>query len=101
MGGLFFSSQENRIYDLKKKNEELEKFKFVLDYKVNELKKQIEPRENEVKEMKEQVHEVRGVKDYIGKGFMDTPTGTLCRECKLRRENDRPQGHQPLQYINK
>lgn len=59
MGGLFFSSQENRIYDLKKKNKELEKFKFVLDYKVNELKKQIEPRENEVKEMKEQVHEVR------------------------------------------
>ncbi|KAM9501173.1 cilia- and flagella-associated protein 57 [Clarias gariepinus] len=50
--------KENRIYDLKKKNEELEKFKFVLDYKVNELKKQIEPRENEVKEMKEQVHEM-------------------------------------------
>ncbi|KAI5103733.1 cilia- and flagella-associated protein 57, partial [Silurus meridionalis] len=50
--------KENRIYDLKKKNEELEKFKFVLEYKVNELKKQIEPRENEVKEMKEQVHEV-------------------------------------------
>lgn len=53
--------QEDRIYDLKKKNEELEKFKFVLDYKVSELKKQIEPRENEVKEMKEQVHEVRSV----------------------------------------
>lgn len=33
----------------------------MLDYKVNELKKQIEPRENEVKEMKEQVHEVRRV----------------------------------------
>lgn len=57
---LLFSLQENRIYDLKKKNEELEKFKFVLDYKVGELKKQIEPRENEVKEMKDQVHEVRG-----------------------------------------
>lgn len=62
---LFLSLQENRIYDLKKKNEELEKFKFVLDYKVNELKKQIEPRENEVKEMKEQVHEVRRVDLYL------------------------------------
>ncbi|XP_053484612.1 cilia- and flagella-associated protein 57 isoform X3 [Ictalurus furcatus] len=50
--------KENRIYDLKKKNDELEKFKFVLEYKVKELKKQLEPRENEVKEMKEQVHEM-------------------------------------------
>lgn len=57
-----FSShlQEKRIYDLKKKNQELEKFKFVLDYKIKELKKQIEPRENEIKVMKEQIQEVRG-----------------------------------------
>lgn len=51
--------QEKRIYDLKKKNQELEKFKFVLDYKIKELKKQIEPRENEIKVMKEQIQEVR------------------------------------------
>ena len=44
-----FSKQEKRIYDLKKKNQELEKFKFVLDYKIKELKKQIEPRENDIK----------------------------------------------------
>ena len=53
------SPQEKRIYDLKKKNQELEKFKFVLDYKIKELKKQIEPRENEIKVMKEQIQEVR------------------------------------------
>ncbi|TKC38954.1 hypothetical protein EI555_020958 [Monodon monoceros] len=47
--------KEKRIYDLKKKNQELEKFKFVLDYKIKELKKQIEPRENEIKVMKEQI----------------------------------------------
>ena len=40
---------------MKKKNQELEKFKFVLDYKIKELKSQIEPRENEIKEMKLQV----------------------------------------------
>uniref|UniRef100_A0A4W5P762 Cilia and flagella associated protein 57 n=1 Tax=Hucho hucho TaxID=62062 RepID=A0A4W5P762_9TELE len=45
--------KEKRIYDLKKKNQELEKFKFVLDYKIKELKKQIEPRENDIKEMKD------------------------------------------------
>ena len=47
--------QEKRIYDLKKKNQELEKFKFVLDYKIKELKKQIEPRENDIKAMKDQI----------------------------------------------
>ncbi|XP_058408125.1 cilia- and flagella-associated protein 57 isoform X2 [Diceros bicornis minor] len=50
--------KEKRIYDLKKKNQELEKFKFVLDYKIKELKKQIEPRENEIKVMKEQIQEM-------------------------------------------
>ena len=51
--------QERRIYDLKKKNQELEKFKFVLDYKIKELKKQIEPREEEIRRMKDQIQEVR------------------------------------------
>lgn len=41
--------------------QELEKFKFVLDYKIKELKKQIEPREAEIVEMKEQIKEVGGV----------------------------------------
>ncbi|XP_067892983.1 cilia- and flagella-associated protein 57 isoform X2 [Heterodontus francisci] len=49
--------KEKRIYDLKKKNQELEKFKFVLDYKIKELKRQIEPRENDIKEMKEQIQQ--------------------------------------------
>ena len=35
--------KEKRIYELKKKNQELEKFKFVLDYKIKELKKQVPP----------------------------------------------------------
>ncbi|CAH8666313.1 unnamed protein product [Dicrocoelium dendriticum] len=50
--------KEKRIYDLKKKNQELEKFKFVLDYKIKELKKQIEPRENDIKNYKEQIQEM-------------------------------------------
>merc|ERR1712173_279522 len=52
------NEKEKRIYDLKKKNQELEKFKFVLDYKIKELKKQIEPRENEIKSNKEQINEM-------------------------------------------
>ena len=57
--------QEKRIYDLKKKNQELEKFKFVLDYKIKELRRQMEPRENEIKSTKEQIGKVTGMNDYI------------------------------------
>lgn len=40
--------KEARIYQLKKKTQELEKFKFVLDYKIKELKRDIGPREVEI-----------------------------------------------------
>ena len=36
------------MYELKKNNQELEKFKFVLDYRIKELKMQIEPRETQI-----------------------------------------------------
>jgi len=39
---------EKKIYLLKKKTQELEKFKFVLDFKIKELKKDITPREKEI-----------------------------------------------------
>ena len=52
------STQEKRIFDLKKKNQELEKFKFVLDYKIKELKRQIEPRESEIADLRRQVEEM-------------------------------------------
>jgi hypothetical protein len=52
------ADREKRIYALKKKNQELEKFKFVLDYKIKELKMQIEPRENEIAAMRGQIKEV-------------------------------------------
>jgi chromosome segregation ATPase len=47
--------KEQRIYDLKKQNQELEKFKFVLDYKIKELKAQIDPKNDSITEMKKQI----------------------------------------------
>lgn len=44
-----------RIFDLQRKTQELEKFKFVLDYKIKELKREIGPREEEIAKMKEQI----------------------------------------------
>jgi len=52
------ADKEKRIFDLWKKNQELEKFKFVLDYKIKELKRQIEPREAEIADLRRQVEEM-------------------------------------------
>ena len=52
------ADKERRIYELKKKNQELEKFKFVLDYKIKELKRDIGPREEEIAKMREQTNEM-------------------------------------------
>ena len=41
-------NKDKRIIDLRKKTQELEKFKFVLDYKIKELKKDIGPKELEI-----------------------------------------------------
>jgi hypothetical protein len=51
--------QEKQIYDLKRKNQEMEKFKFVLSYKITELRQQTEPRDREIRAKKEQIREVR------------------------------------------
>ncbi|KAJ3082579.1 hypothetical protein HDU99_002214 [Rhizoclosmatium hyalinum] len=70
--------KEKRIYDLKKKNQELEKFKFVLDYKISELKKQVEPREKDIvllsrqiKEMDEELHEYQKKHDVLDTQIQD------------------------------
>ena len=46
--------RERVIYSLKKRTQELEKFKFVLDYKIKDLKRDIAPREAEIGKLKEQ-----------------------------------------------
>lgn len=50
--------KEQQIYDMKRMNQELEKYKFVLDYKIQELKNQIEPRNREIQELKENIRDM-------------------------------------------
>ena len=45
--------KDARIIELKKKTQELEKFKFVLDYKIKELKHKIGPREKKIQGLNE------------------------------------------------
>jgi len=74
--------RERKIYNLKKKNQELEKFKFVLDYKIKELKRQIEPREAEISTMKGRVKEMDGEleKYHASNASLDQLIGTLRRK---------------------
>jgi len=52
------SDKERRMAELKSKNKELEKFKFVLDYKLRELAKEIEPRDEQIMQMRETIREL-------------------------------------------
>merc|ERR1712000_461418 len=47
--------KEQRIYELKKQNQELEKYKFVLDYRIRELKGQIDPKNEDIADMKKRI----------------------------------------------
>lgn len=49
------ADKEQRIYDLKKQNQELEKFKFVLEFKIKELKAQIDPKNDDIASMRTQI----------------------------------------------
>lgn len=51
--------QEKQFHDLKRKIQEMEKFKSVLNYKIIELKNQAEPKNRDVRAKKEQIQEVR------------------------------------------
>jgi Fe-S-cluster formation regulator IscX/YfhJ len=48
-----------RIMELKKKIQELEKFKFVLDYKINELRREVDPRNVKILELNEKATKMK------------------------------------------
>lgn len=50
--------KEKKVYDLQNKNQELEKYRQVLNHKIEELNAQIEPRESEIKEKKDLILEM-------------------------------------------
>jgi WD40 repeat protein len=52
------SDKDMAILNLEAKNQELEKFKFVLDFKIKELRKQIAPRESEITDMRRQLEDM-------------------------------------------
>jgi hypothetical protein len=71
--------KDKRIYDLRKKNQELEKFKFVLNYKIQELKRQIMPRKKEIQVGRARVKTARcGRSHCIDSARVATSSCRLC-----------------------
>lgn len=48
-----------RIEDLKRKKQELNRYKYALDFKIKELKEEKGPREEEIAKMKQQLHNMQ------------------------------------------
>lgn len=57
--------QNDRINDLELKNQELEKFRYVLNYKIDELTRLIRPREEEIERMKDQLLQVTALISHL------------------------------------
>jgi len=76
---------EKRIYSLKKKTQELEKFKFVLDYKIKELKRDIAPRGMEITRLKKETNDMdKNLKHY---NKINANLGYIVDDLRTRQEN--------------
>ncbi|KAL9654241.1 hypothetical protein ABK040_010273 [Willaertia magna] len=51
--------KEKSIFKLKRQNQELEKFRFVLEYKITELQEQIKPKQDEIDTLKKETKKMR------------------------------------------
>lgn len=75
---------ERRIYGLKKKTQELEKFKFVLDYKIKDLKKEIAPRGNTINQLRKETNDMdKNLKHYCK---INANLGFIVEDLRLRQE---------------
>ncbi|KAF4740275.1 hypothetical protein FOZ62_029855, partial [Perkinsus olseni] len=81
--------KEQKIYDLKKQNQELEKFKYIMDYKIKELKAQVGPKEGDIAEMKKQISDMdRDLEEHHkqNKHLMDDIKQMRGKQKELQRE---------------
>ncbi|NWV96642.1 CFA57 protein, partial [Machaerirhynchus nigripectus] len=76
--------KEKHIYDLKMKNQELQNFKFVLSYRIDEFKKEIESRENTIETMKKQIDEMEEELEQFRKESTELQTNITQLQQKQR-----------------
>lgn len=88
-----------KIYELKKKTQDLEKFKFVLDYKIKELRREIGPRESTISELNEQTTKMtQEVKHYKR---VNNNLTLIVADLKLRQEGLQSESHKLREVIKK
>ncbi|EFO62790.1 Trichohyalin [Giardia lamblia P15] len=90
-------SRERLIYSLKKEAKDLEKHRFVLDFKIKELRKCIEPRETEISDLKEQIrelsnelenfHKAAAILENVIQGHKDESTELKNNLLRLKSDN--------------
>lgn len=77
--------KEKKIYSLKKKTQELEKFKFVLDYKIKELKRDIAPRGMEITRLKKETNDMdKNLRHY---NRINANLGYIVDDLRTRQEH--------------
>jgi chromosome segregation ATPase len=76
---------EKRIYSLKKKTQELEKFKFVLDYKIKDLKTDIAPRGMAITRLKNETNEMdKNLRHY---NKINANLGYIVDDLRIRQDH--------------
>ena len=101
---VIISGHECTMYELKADNRELEKFKFVLDHQIRELKTQIEPRERDIGVMKEQVRSRDGKLEFANSynRSLQDDIGAIAADIASKQEDilvtARGRSHRKWQY---
>jgi len=91
--------KDKRITNLKKKTQELEKFKFVLDYKIKELKRDIGPRGATIEKLKEQTNKMQQEQLHFRRVFENL--GLIVADLKMRMSGLKRELQKLMQSLEK
>ncbi|PRW57644.1 Cilia- and flagella-associated 57 [Chlorella sorokiniana] len=83
------AEKEKRILELKHSTQELEKFKFVLEYSIGELRAQLDPKSAELADMRGKVEDMEALVGEVGRSHADVALeleGRKQREAALHKE---------------
>jgi Fe-S-cluster formation regulator IscX/YfhJ len=72
------------IMELKKKIQELEKFKFVLDYKINELRREVDPRNVKILELNEKATKMKSELKHFNR--VNSNLTLIVQDMRMRQE---------------
>ncbi|KAM7402726.1 hypothetical protein PAMP_017940 [Pampus punctatissimus] len=89
--------KDKTISGLKRKNQELEKLKFVLDFQLNEMKKQTEPQQDNINEKKERIHQLE--EELVQMDKSNTQLKLITSDLKLKLRTRDKEMHKEMQKV--